>query len=158
LTGFVPFIEKGEGGGTKQEQTAVYRRGEVFMGWYLDVLKQFTVFTGRTLRRDYWMFVLVTFIIGFVLGLVTRAVGNEDIIFIPYFLAVVVFGLAAAVRRLHDVGLSGWWLLVGFVPFVGSVIVLILLAWRGKPTENRFGPVPTPIAPPNPEQTERWRG
>lgn len=50
--------------------------------------------------------------------------------------------LAAGVRRLHDTGRSGWWLLVSLVPIVGGIILLVLLASAGEPGPNRYGPPP----------------
>lgn len=116
------------------------------MGWYVAVIKKFTVFGGRASRREYWRFVLVDIIIGVVLGLVSRAASDPDIILVLYFLALFVFSLAVAVRRFHDIGISGWWLLLGLIPFAGGFILIALLTLPGNTAENRFGPVPAPAA------------
>ena len=48
--------------------------------------------------------------------------------------------LSCAVRRLHDSGKSGWWLLLGLIPGIGTIIVLVLLLMPGETRENRYGP------------------
>jgi uncharacterized membrane protein YhaH (DUF805 family) len=60
---------------------------------------------------------------------------------IVFALAVFIPAIAAGVRRLHDTDKSGWWLLLGFVPFIG-LLLLYFLAIAGTPTDNRFGPAP----------------
>ncbi len=61
--------------------------------------------------------------------------------------SIVALGLmlpqiSAAVRRLHDLGHSGWWYLIGLIPFAGGLILLALFCFEGTPGENRFGPNP----------------
>jgi uncharacterized membrane protein YhaH (DUF805 family) len=59
-----------------------------------------------------------------------------------YALAIILPALAVAVRRLHDIGKSGWWLFITFVPLVGSIWYLVLLATDSQPGENEYGPNP----------------
>jgi uncharacterized membrane protein YhaH (DUF805 family) len=126
---------------------------EEAMDWYVAILKQFTVFAGRTSRREYWKFVLVNIIIGVVLAIVSNIIRDPGVIQTLFLLANVVFGLAVAIRRLHDADLSGWWALIGLIPILGAVALVILLILPGRPTENRYGPVPTPAAAQGNEKT-----
>jgi uncharacterized membrane protein YhaH (DUF805 family) len=112
------------------------------MNYYTDVLKQYAVFEGRASRTQYWMFVLINFIILLILAGIEVALGSPLIIYSLYQLAVLVPTLAVTVRRLHDSGKSGWWILIGLVPFIGAIILLVLMVIDSEPGENRFGPNP----------------
>jgi uncharacterized membrane protein YhaH (DUF805 family) len=116
--------------------------------WYTEVLKKYAVFTGRARRAEYWSFWLVNFVIIVVLsvvgGFLGRAVGSFLVGI--YSLAVLVPHLAVAVRRLHDTGKSGWWVLILLVPFVGWIALLILLVLEGQPGDNEYGPNPKSAA------------
>ena len=59
-----------------------------------------------------------------------------------YALAVLIPGLAVAVRRLHDTGKSGWWLLIGLVPLIGAIVLIVFMATEGEPGNNAYGPNP----------------
>ena len=82
------------------------------MEWYLNpVTKHYFDFNGVATRKEYWMFVLFNFIVAFVIGIVAalihvRAIGSL------YSLVVLLPSLGIAVRRMHDIGKSGWWILV----------------------------------------------
>jgi uncharacterized membrane protein YhaH (DUF805 family) len=118
------------------------------MNWYIEVLKKYTVFIGRARRKEYWFFVLfnmifaiVAMILDNVLGVAITGVGYGPI-YIIYMLAVLVPGLAVAIRRLHDVSKSGWYLFIGFIPIIGGIWLLILLCKDSVPGENQYGPNP----------------
>ncbi len=64
-------------------------------------------------------------------------------IYIIYALALLIPGIALAVRRLHDVGKSGWMYFIIFIPFVGAIWLLILFVTQGDPEANEYGEVPT---------------
>jgi uncharacterized membrane protein YhaH (DUF805 family) len=105
------------------------------MNWYLDVLKKYAVFTGRAHRQEFWMFVLISFIISLILSLVRP-------LWMIYNLVVLVPSIAVCTRRLHDTGRSGWWQLVALVPLIGAIIVIVFAAQDGQPGENQFGQNP----------------
>ena len=137
------------------------------MNWYVEVLKKYAVFEGRAHREEYWMFVLINFVISFVLALVETlaraAPGTRATVSGAYVLAVFIPGLAVSVRRLHDTGKSGWYLLIGLIPFA-VIAVLVWLIQDGNMGPNMYGPdpkgrtapaygaygVPVPYAPPAP--------
>jgi uncharacterized membrane protein YhaH (DUF805 family) len=118
------------------------------MNWYLMVLKKYAQFSGRSRRKEYWMFTLFHCLIAIllcVLSLLLRDSGLSpvvSIVFGLYLLAVLVPSLAVSVRRLHDTGKSGWWILIGLVPAVGGLILLIFVCLDSVPGPNEYGPNP----------------
>jgi uncharacterized membrane protein YhaH (DUF805 family) len=114
------------------------------VNWYIKVLKQYADFSGRARRMEYWMFVLVNTIIAFVLYL--PAIVTGDLIwatlYYVYALAVLIPSLAVAVRRLHDTGRSGWWILIGLVPIVGTIVLLVFMVTDSEQRTNQYGPRP----------------
>ncbi|GAB2929397.1 MULTISPECIES: DUF805 domain-containing protein [unclassified Streptomyces] len=111
------------------------------MNWYLAVLKNYAGFSGRARRKEYWMFTLISFVISLVLTIIGNAIGAEFISYI-YSVAILVPSLAVAVRRLHDTGRSGWWLLIAIVPLIGAIVLIVFLATEGKPETNQHGANP----------------
>lgn len=118
------------------------------MNWYLTVLKKYAVFSGRARRKEYWMFILfhiifliVAAIIDNVLGTAFEGVGY-GLIYLLYSLAVLLPGIAVAVRRLHDVGKSGWFLLIVLIPIIGGIWLLVLFCLDGTPGKNKYGANP----------------
>jgi uncharacterized membrane protein YhaH (DUF805 family) len=112
------------------------------MNWYLEVLKKYAVFNGRAQRKEYWMFVLFNIIISLALTLIEILIGAPAIISGIYSLAVLIPGLAVAIRRLHDTNRSGWWLLIGLIPILGIIVLLVFMAQEGQLDENQYGPNP----------------
>ena len=112
------------------------------MKWYLQVLKNYAKFTGRARRKEYWMFLLFSIIISVVLTVIDGVVGTGGILGLVYSLAVLIPSIAVAVRRMHDIDKSGWWLLIAFVPLIGIIVVIVFACMAGTPGDNRFGPPP----------------
>ena len=112
------------------------------MNWYLDVLKKYAVFTGRARRKEYWMFVLFSVIVTIVLSLVEGIVGGPGVLSGLYALAVLIPSIAVGVRRLHDTGRSGWWILIGLVPLVGIIVLIVFFVADSQPGTNQYGPNP----------------
>ena len=92
------------------------------MNWYAKCWKQYADFSGRARRTEYWMFALVNFGIALLLELI---LGFTFLYFLTYVYSLAIFipSLAVCVRRLHDIGRSGWWYLIGLVPVVGWIIL-----------------------------------
>ena len=120
------------------------------MNWYVEVLKKYAVFTGRARRKEYWMFTLFNCIIACAIGVVMGIFGamSETMsgiafgLLLLYCLAILIPSLAVAVRRLHDTGRSGWWILISFVPFIGTIVLLVFYVLDGQPGDNEYGPNP----------------
>ncbi len=111
------------------------------MNWYFAVLKKYAVFSGRARRKEYWMFLLFNIIIFIALGVIEAIVGTYSVIALFYSLAILLPGLGVTVRRLHDTGKSGWWLLIGLVPLLG-IVILVFMAQDGQAGDNQYGPNP----------------
>ncbi|MEH6563744.1 MAG: DUF805 domain-containing protein [Halopseudomonas sp.] len=111
------------------------------MNWYLEVLKKYAVFQGRARRSEYWFFILFNIIAMTILGAVDYALGMQILAPI-YVLATFLPSLAVAVRRFHDTGRSGWWVLIALVPLIGSIIYLIFMCIEGEAQANAYGPNP----------------
>lgn len=114
-----------------------------FKTYYIDVLKNnYFNFEGRATRKQYWLFFLFNFIAVFILAIlasINNFIGTLfGIVSALYNLAVILPNLSIGARRLHDRNLSGWWQLLVLVPFVGSLILLILFVLPGTPGQNRF--------------------
>lgn len=110
---------------------------------YVDAMRRYADFNGRSTRAQYWLNSLTVFIIAVVALVVDGAIGSgpadgPGIVTVVVILAHLVPGLAVAVRRLHDIDRSGWWMLIAFVPLIGAVTLLVF-ACTGSTGPNRFG-------------------
>lgn len=121
------------------------------MNWYLAVLKNYAGFGGRARRKEYWMFTLFNLIfliaatiLDNVLGIAFEGIGYGPL-YCLYALAVFIPGLAVAVRRLHDVGKSGWMMFIALIPLIGGIWLLVLMVSDSKPGENEYGANPKEI-------------
>ena len=59
-----------------------------------------------------------------------------------YSLAILIPSIAVGVRRLHDTGRSGWWLLIGLIPVLGSIVLIVFFVLDSEPGENAYGANP----------------
>ena len=125
------------------------------MEWMIMPLKRYAEFSGRSRRKEYWMFVLLQMLILIPVAILAILMGGpvEDpanplgstailIVLGVYFLVFFIPGLAVQVRRFHDQDKSGWFILLGFIPYVGSLILLVFMCLEGTRGPNRFGPDP----------------
>lgn len=115
------------------------------MNWYLKCWQQYADFSGRARRKEYWMFVLfnaiVAFVISFILGLIVGLTGITALAYLSYIytLAVLIPSLAVCVRRLHDVGKSGWMYLICLIPVVGWIWLIVLFCTDSQKGSNKWG-------------------
>ncbi len=117
------------------------------MNWYLDAWKNYVTFTGRSRRKAYWMFVLFNIFAAILAGVLdgVLGLGGQDgygPISGIYSLAVFLPGLALAIRRLHDTGRTGWWMLLGLIPLFGWIVLIIFFVQDSQPGTNQYGPNP----------------
>ncbi|CAG8999170.1 MAG: Inner membrane protein YhaI [Candidatus Celerinatantimonas neptuna] len=119
------------------------------MRWYWDVLKKYFVFSGRARRKEYWMFLFINLLIIVVLqiALMSSSVSGDInrlllFLFMVYPWLTLIPSIAVSVRRLHDIGYSGWWYLLNFLLVIGNIIFLIMMCKDGNKGLNRFGKDP----------------
>lgn len=122
--------------------------------WYKKVVfENYANFKGRARRSEYWYFALANGIISIILMIIGGTIGGAFGdgftgiavgygLFIIYTLAILLPSLGVIARRLHDVGKSGWFYLVSFIPLVGPFWILILFCTEGNQGPNQYGPDP----------------
>lgn len=133
------------------------------MEWMLMPYRRYFDFSGRSRRKEYWMFVLLTVIVAVVLVALMfgsgfpfqefEADGSAPATPGPLFwvssvaiglfsLATIIPSIAVQVRRFHDQDRSGWMVLLAFIPYVGGLIVFVFMCLEGTRGPNRYGPDP----------------
>ena len=123
------------------------------MNWYFEAIKKYAVFTGRARRKEFWMFSLLNFIITYAFWVIGSGVATLNLNIHPgrlcviYILASFIPTIAVEVRRLHDTGRNGWWLLISMIPLLGTIAILVLMAQDSTPGENQYGPNPKNVSP-----------
>lgn len=109
------------------------------------VVGNFVNFSTRASRSEYWRFTAVTVLIGFVFSLLRFIFGNTflgslfSLLSFAYTCAIFLPSIGIAVRRLHDINKSGWFLLLPFIPIIGLVYIIYLLAKPGDVGDNQYG-------------------
>jgi uncharacterized membrane protein YhaH (DUF805 family) len=102
-------------------------------------------FSARAQRSAYWYWVLFAVLVSIVASLIDRiAFSRTGVSGVSALanLAILVPGIAVAVRRLHDTDRSGWWILLFLIPLIGAIILIIWFCSGGTDGANRFGPNP----------------
>jgi uncharacterized membrane protein YhaH (DUF805 family) len=115
------------------------------MNWYLGPIRKYATFSGRASRKEYWMFFLWNIIIAVVLGFIAGAAGlissdGTNWLVTVYQIFILIPSIAVGVRRMHDAGHSGWWLLL-------PLVNLIFAVQESQPGDNKYGPNPHTAAP-----------
>ena len=121
------------------------------MNWYLEVLKKYAVFSGRSRRKEYWFFCLFNILVSIGLMIIDRMLGTFSSLGFGllgglYTLGIIIPSVAVAVRRLHDTNRSGWWLLLALIPFIGAIVLIIFMILDSQPGDNQYGPNPKAVA------------
>jgi uncharacterized membrane protein YhaH (DUF805 family) len=115
------------------------------VNWYLEVLKKYAVFQGRARRTEYWMYTLFNIIAFIILAIVDSVLfGQPSVFYYIYALATLLPSIGVAVRRLHDSGRSGWWMLLCLVPLINLVLIYFLVQDSQEGT-NEHGAYPKPL-------------
>jgi uncharacterized membrane protein YhaH (DUF805 family) len=130
------------------------------MNWMPMPLQRYADFQGRSRRMEYWMFSLFLFLVFFARGIVFAILGGFTnygeggtspfsgiagvwvVVAILAYLAILIPSIAVQVRRFHDRDMSGWFVLLGFIPYIGGLIVFVIMLFDGTHGPNRFGPDP----------------
>lgn len=128
------------------------------MEWMLMPYRRYADFSGRSQRKEYWMFFLLyTLVLVFGAMLIFAGMPNIQAdpqavpgistwiggaLVVLYLLGSIVPAIAVTVRRFHDQDKSGWMWLLNFIPYVGGLIVFVFMCLDGSHGANRFGPDP----------------
>ena len=118
------------------------------MSWFVEALKKYADFSGRSRRMEYWYFALFVIIISIVLSIIDLLIGTyhrttgAGLLSSIFSLAILIPSIAATVRRLHDIDRTGWWVLIGLVPLIGWIVLLIFHVQDSTPGTNRYGSNP----------------
>ena len=118
--------------------------------YFIDILKNhYCDFEGRARRKEYWMFVLWYIIIAIPIGIIAGIIAAVtdmpllgSIISWVFSLAMILPSWGLAIRRLHDIDKSGWYVLIGLIPFIGGIILLVWACTEGTIGPNQYGPDP----------------
>ena len=119
------------------------------------VFSKYATFEGRARRAEYWWFVLFNLIVSVILGAAFgggHGMGEGgmmmggNLVSTIWSLATLLPSIAVGARRLHDIDRSGWWLLIGFLPLIGWIVLLVFFVKSGTPGPNRFGTDPLQTA------------
>lgn len=116
--------------------------------WYFKVLRNYVNFEGRARRKEFWYYTLCSFLIAVILVIIDKQMGTFNqqtgmgLLGQIYGVAVFLPALAVCVRRLHDIGKSGWMVLINLIPFIGFLIFIYLAARQGDEGANEYGPDP----------------
>ena len=120
------------------------------MYWYIKVINQYSDFKSRSRRREYWMYTLfniVFFLIAMILDnyIINVTIQGDlpiGIISVSYYFFILIPTVAVTVRRLHDIGKSGWYYFISFIPFVGGIWMILLMCMEGDMNSNKWGENP----------------
>jgi uncharacterized membrane protein YhaH (DUF805 family) len=116
------------------------------MSWFILGWQRATDFSGRSRRKEYWYFNLFNGVVFVFLILFAIPFGKQEKpsmvpigFMFAYSLVVMVPALAVTIRRLHDIGKSGWWYFIGFIPIVGGLILFVFTLLDSEPYANQWG-------------------
>lgn len=116
--------------------------------WAKRPIQKYADFSGRAPRAEYWWFYLLSIVI-YIIGMVVDGIIGSDLGGTGYGIVTALVGLglivpsiAVGIRRLHDTGRSGWWLLIALIPLIGVIVLLVFFVTEGTPGENCYGPNP----------------
>ncbi len=112
-----------------------------FMDAVKSVLTQYVGFSGRARRSEYWYYVLFNILVSIV-AMIVGGLIRFPLLSTLISLALLLPSLAVSVRRLHDTGRTGWWLLIGLVPVVGVIVLIVFAVQDSQPGNNQYGPNP----------------
>ena len=114
------------------------------MNSYMNAMRRYVDFSGRSSRSEFWFFVLFYFIIAIIATVIDAVVlGSQMAQGVGILSGIVMLvhlipSIAVSVRRLHDTDCSGWWILIGFIPLIGTIWLIVLYCMEST-GPNRFG-------------------
>lgn len=117
--------------------------------WYLWPWQRYAEFDGRSSRKEFWTFYLGNVVLSLLLTTLSGGPGRGliGLLVLVYALALIVPTIAVIVRRFHDQGRKGWWVLLGLIPVVGGLVVLAFMLVDSQPGDNAWGANPKQTGP-----------
>lgn len=125
---------------------------EMFDYFKKAVFENYANFSGRARRKEYWYCCLTLFILNMLMQVVSAISSVESsssilvlglsIVLLLAYMCLIIPNISLSIRRLHDIGKSGWYLLIGFIPLVGGIILLVWFCREGETGPNKWGPDP----------------
>lgn len=119
------------------------------MKWFIKCFKQYFDFKGRARRKEYWYFTLFCIIFSILVELVGMGLGMlmgsyilDSTLIKIFYIATFIPSISVSVRRLHDIGKSGWWTLLCLLPIIGWIWLIVWACFDSKEGENKWGPNP----------------
>lgn len=118
------------------------------MKWFVKCFEKFADFDGRACRSEFWFFYLFTWLAFMVLAFADLFIGTWSealglgILSTIYAVVAILPTIAVAIRRVHDGGYCGWWILIGLIPGIGIFLLIYLLVQPSEPTANQYGEIP----------------
>ena len=116
------------------------------MEYFMEAMRRYADFNGRTRRKDFWMFILFYVIFYAACAVVDGVIGTAPIVTSLFSLAMLIPSISIAARRLHDTGRSGWWQLIALIPLIGGIVLLVFYVLDSHEGENDYGPNPKELA------------
>ena len=104
--------------------------------WYVVPFQKYIDFEGRARRKELWTFVLVNIVLSVIINAISGLLGTL------FSLAILLPSIAVGVRRLHDTGRTGWWLLIGFIPLIGLIVLIYFYIQESETGPNQYGANP----------------
>lgn len=101
--------------------------------------QKYATFTGRAARSEFWWFVLFQILVN---GVASGVFGSDSLVGLVVVLALLLPALAVSVRRLHDIGKPGWWVLIGLIPLLGLIVLIVFYVKDSEAGTNAYGPNP----------------
>ncbi len=131
----------------------IFSKGDFVMDFKSAVKSVLTTnyanFKGRARRSECWYFYLFSAIVNLVIGILGGLLAEVPVIGIVVRLAItlvlavmIIPSIAVSFRRLHDIGKSGWWLLIALIPLIGEIVLIVFSVTDSQPGENAYGPNP----------------
>ncbi len=115
-----------------------------FVAAFMNALRKWNDFSSRTSRKEFWYYV-VAYIVTYIGVLLVAGILHMRFLASLYSLFMLIPSLAIGARRLHDIGKSAMWLLIGFIPLIGAIVLIYFYALPGDPGPNEYGDVPPAI-------------
>lgn len=110
------------------------------------VYSNYVNFQGRARRSEYWWWYLFYLIVYIILAVIDSMIFGQPAVLAGLFaLGSIIPAIAVGVRRLHDTGRSGWWLLIALIPLVGAIVLIVFYVMDSQPGVNKYGPNPKGI-------------